>query len=389
MIGDPRDNTRLREAFRAEVKRATRATAVAGGLIAIVAFPLWAGFDHLVDPAHGAEFTRIRLLLELPLVGLWLSLFTGPGRRNPELVMLVFMGLIQVAIAFMTARVEEAYAPYALGLSLAIYASSFLLIWRWQYTAALIGLTWAALAVALVTAPNAVGASEIATIGFYLGTASLVAFVGQLHRQMIAWQEFCSRVELEAEQERSRDLLEQLERLSREDSLTGLANRRHWDETLAREFERSRRQETELAVLLCDLDRLKEINDRFGHATGDRVLKAAADVLRERVRAGDLVARLGGDEFAVLCPETEIAGASALGEDLRTRLSALRPRDALIPGVTVSIGVACREPSDASATELVLRADDRLYRAKRTRDAVYPDLLVVAQEDGVTSAARS
>jgi PleD family two-component response regulator len=57
--------------------------------------------------------------------------------------------------------------------------------------------------------------------------------------------------------------------------------------------------------------------------------------------------------------------------------------------VTVSIGVSCREPADASATELVLRADDRLYRAKRTRDAVYPDLLVVAQEDGVTSAARS
>jgi len=389
MTGDPRDNTRPRERFRAEVKRHTRATAVAGGLIAIVAFPAWACFDHLVDPAHGAEFTRIRLLLELPLVGLWLSLFTRPGRRNPELVMLVFVGLIQVAIAFMTARVEDAYAPYALGLSLAIYASSFLLIWRWQYTAALIGLTWAALAVAIGTAPQALEASEVATIGFYLGTASLVAFVGQMHRQRTAWQEFSSRVELEAEQERSRDLLQQLERLSREDPLTGLANRRHWDETLAREFERSRRQDTEVAVLLCDLDRLKDINDRFGHATGDRVLKAAADVLLERVRAGDLVARLGGDEFAVLCPGTDIAGASALGEDLRTRLSGLRPRDAPTPGVTVSIGVACREAADASAVELVLRADDRLYRAKRTRDAVYPDLLLVAHEDGVISAARS
>jgi diguanylate cyclase (GGDEF)-like protein len=389
MTGDPRDNARLREAFRAEVKSATRATAVIGGLIAIVAFPVWGGFDHLVDPTHGAEFTRIRLLLELPLVALWLTLFTGPGRRNPEVVMLVFMGLIQAAIAFMISRVDEAYAPYALGLSLAIYASAFLLIWRWQYTATLIGLTWFTLAVAIGTAPQALDASAIATIGFYLGTASLLAFVGQLHRQMTAWEEFCSRVELEAEQERSRDLLDQLERLSREDSLTSLANRRHWDETLAREFERSRRQDTELAVLLCDLDRLKEVNDRFGHATGDRVLKAAADVLLERVRAGDLVARLGGDEFAVLCPETEIAAASALGEDLRMRLSALRPPEALIPGVTVSIGVACREPTDASATELVLRADDRLYRAKRTRDAVYPDLLLVAQEDGVTSAAGS
>lgn len=374
MPEDSLDSNRLRAAFRAEVKSATRSTAIAGGLIAIVAFPLWAGFDHLVDPTHAAEFTTIRLLLELPLVALWLGLFTGPGRRNPELVMLLFMGIIQLSIAFMTSRVESAYAPYALGLSLAIYASSFLLIWPWQYTAALIGLTWAGLGVAIATAPHVPAASEIATIGFYLATASLIAFVGQLHRQLTAWQEFRSRVELEAEQERSRDLLAQLERLSREDSLTGLANRRSWDETLAREFDRARRYQSRLAVLLCDLDRLKEINDRFGHATGDLVLRAAADVLRERVRAGDLAARLGGDEFAILCPDTDIAAASALGEDLRSRLSSL-PQ-----GATMSIGIACREPADVSATDLVLRADDRLYRAKRTRNAVYPDLLVVAQD---------
>jgi diguanylate cyclase (GGDEF)-like protein len=386
MPGEALDTTRQRAAFRAEVRRSTRATALAGGVIAIVAFPVWAGFDRLVDPAHSAEFTTIRLLLELPLIALWLSLFTGPGRRHPELVMLLFVGLIQIAVAYMTVRVAHAYAPYALGLSLAIYASSFLLIWPWQYTAALIGLTWVALAAAVATAPEDLDGAALATIGFYLGTASLVAFVGQLHRQVTAWKEFCSRLELEQEQERSQDLLEQLERLSREDSLTGLANRRCWDETLAREFERSRRQGTGLAVLLCDVDRLKEINDRFGHATGDGVLRAAADVLRERVRAGDLAARLGGDEFAVLCPDTDIADASALGEDLRTRLSALRPANGSIPQVTVSIGVACRERSDVSATELVLRADDRLYRAKRTRNAVYPDLLVVAQQDSVTSA---
>jgi diguanylate cyclase (GGDEF)-like protein len=379
-------NDWLRAAFGAEVKRATRTTALAGGAIAIVAFPAWAGFDHLVAPDHGAEFTQIRLLLELPLIALWLSLFTGPGRRHPELVMLVFMGLIQVAIAFMTARVAHAHAPYALGLSLAIYASSFLLIWPWRYTLALIGITWAALGLSIATAPDPLSGSALATIGFYLGTASLLAFVGQVHRQMTAWHEFRSRVELEAEQERNRVLLERLERLSREDSLTGLANRRAWDETLGREFERARRQDAPMAVLLCDLDRLKEVNDRFGHATGDHVLKAAADVLVQRVRAGDLVARLGGDEFAVLCPDTDIAGASALAEDLRTRLSALRPPEVFIPEVTVSIGVSCREPADVSATEVVLRADDRLYRAKRTRNAVYPDLLLVAEEESLTSA---
>jgi diguanylate cyclase (GGDEF)-like protein len=273
-------------------------------------------------------------------------------------------------IAYMTTHVVDAYAPYALGLSLGIYASSYLLIWPWQYTAALIGLTWAAVLVGIATAPPTLDAAAVATIGFYLVTASLVSFVGQLHRQLTAWREFRNRVELEAEQERSRDLLRQLERLSREDALTGLANRRSWDETLAHEFERARRHDSGLAVLLCDLDHLKEINDRYGHAAGDRVLVAVSEVLRDRVRIGDLPARLGGDEFGVICPETTLAAAVALADDLRARFRELNPADISVPGVTVSMGAACREPADVSPNEIVLRADDQLYLVKRTRTEV-------------------
>jgi diguanylate cyclase (GGDEF)-like protein len=367
MARDDLDARRLRAAFRAEVRHATRTTAVAGGVIAIIAFPSWAIFDHLVDPSHGVEFATLRFALELPLIALWLTLFTRAGRNHPEVVMLLMLTLIQGVVAFMTTHVVDAYAPYALGLSLGIYASSYLLIWPWQYTAALIGLTWAAVLIGMATAPPTQDAAAIATIGFYLGTASLVAFVGQLHRQLTAWSEFRNRVELEAEQDRSRDLLRQLERLSREDALTGLANRRSWDETLAHEFERARRHDSGLAVLLCDVDHLKEINDRHGHATGDRVLKVAAEVLRERVRMGDLPARLGGDEFGVICPDTGIAAAWALAEDLRARFGELSPAGASVPAVTVSIGVACREPVDVSPTDVVLRADNRLYDAKRAR----------------------
>jgi diguanylate cyclase (GGDEF)-like protein len=367
---DALDSRRVRAAFRAEVRRATRTTAIAGGAIAIVCFPSWAIFDHLVDPVHGARFAMLRFALELPLIALWLSLFTRPGRRHPEVVMLFMLGFIQGAIGYMTTHVVDAYAPYALGMSLAIYASSYLLIWPWPYTAALIAMTWTALLVGIATAPPTLDAAAVATIVFYLATASLVAFVGQLHRQAIAWREFRNRVELEAEQDRNRHLVSQLERLSREDALTGLANRRSWDETLLREFERARRHDGGLAVLLCDVDHLKEINDRYGHAGGDRVLQATAELLRERVRAGDHAARLGGDEFGILCPDTGLAAAIALADDVRARVGALTPADTSVPAVTVSIGVACREAADASPAEIVMRADDRLYSAKRARTAV-------------------
>jgi diguanylate cyclase (GGDEF)-like protein len=370
MAGPDLDARRLRADFRAEVRQATRTTAIAGGVIAILAFPSWAFFDHLVDPAHGVQFATLRFGLELPLILLWLTLFTRVGRRYPEVVMLLMLALIQSVIAYMTTHVVDAYAPYALGLSLGIYASSFLLIWPWQYTAALIGLTWVAVLVAIATAPPTLDSAGVATIAFYLGTASLVAFVGQLHRQMTAWEEFRNRVGLEAEQERNRELVHQLERLSREDALTGLANRRSWDETLAREFERSRRTDSGLAVLLCDLDHLKEINDRHGHAAGDRVLQTIAGVLRERVRVGDLAARLGGDEFGVICPDTDLDAASALAVDLQARIGELSTLDGSGSAVTVSIGAASRKAGDLTANDVVQRADDRLYSAKRTRTAV-------------------
>ena len=289
MAGDAFHTPGLRSAFSAEVKRSTQATAVAAGLIAIIAMPAWAGFDHLVDPEHASTFTLIRLSLEIPLIALWLSLFTSFGRRRPELIMLIFLTLIEASIAYMIARVEDAYAPYSLGISLAIYGSAFLLIWPWQYTAALIGLTWLAVATAVAAAPEPLPTSAIATIAFYLGTASLVGFLGQYFRQAGAWSEFRNRIELEREHERNEELRRRLERLSREDPLTGLANRRSWDETLAREFERTRRQDGTLTVILCDLDRLKDINDRYGHAVGDQVLKVTADAApraRPRERPG-------------------------------------------------------------------------------------------------------
>jgi diguanylate cyclase (GGDEF)-like protein len=149
------------------------------------------------------------------------------------------------------------------------------------------------------------------------------------------------------------------------DALTGLANRRRFIEELAEEVSRAERYGGPLAVVLADLDDFKAVNDRFGHLTGDEVLKAFATVLRERLREADLPARIGGEEFAILLRETDLAGGTELAEQLRSRLAALRltAPDGRRLSVTASFGISAY-PQARSEDQLLPLADAALYRAK-------------------------
>jgi diguanylate cyclase (GGDEF)-like protein/PAS domain S-box-containing protein len=168
-----------------------------------------------------------------------------------------------------------------------------------------------------------------------------------------------------AELERQvRERTAELERLSREDPLTGLANRREFDLRLAHEHERAVRHEVPLSVAMLDLDLFKRVNDAWGHAVGDEVLRHVAAVLRAQCRTVDLPARYGGEEFVIALPDTSLLEAQALCERIRVAIqehdwSAIHPDLAL----TISIGVAMREPSD-TAQSLVEAADQALYQAK-------------------------
>lgn len=150
---------------------------------------------------------------------------------------------------------------------------------------------------------------------------------------------------------------------ARVDSLTGIANRRSFEELAGLEIQRSSRYGRPLTLAYLDVDDFKAVNDRFGHVAGDGVLQLMAEVIRRNLRETDLAARLGGDEFVVLLPETGSDEARAVLDKLFTDLKA-RVGEGLAP-VTLSVGVATfRRPPD-SARHLIEKADALMYFVKR------------------------
>jgi diguanylate cyclase (GGDEF)-like protein len=153
------------------------------------------------------------------------------------------------------------------------------------------------------------------------------------------------------------------------DELTGLKNRRAFDERLQEEFRRAQRYSDPVSLIMVDLDHFKNVNDRFGHQFGDLVLRGAAEQLRASTRDPDICARYGGEEFAVILPKTHLAGGLSVAERIWKYLGS-REYPVPVPNgqpvkVTASLGVAFYPSKDVTSPDLLLRfADEALYRAK-------------------------
>lgn len=159
---------------------------------------------------------------------------------------------------------------------------------------------------------------------------------------------------------------EEIYRMTIVDGLTQIHNKRYLFEVMDRECTRARRHDRPLSVVMFDIDHFKKINDQFGHLAGDYALRELARVCQDRIRRDETFARYGGEEFTVVLPETALEGALALAEDLRSRTEQhdFVFQSERIP-ITISLGCAQLTETDKTAADLIQRADDKLYEAKR------------------------
>ena len=164
---------------------------------------------------------------------------------------------------------------------------------------------------------------------------------------------------------RNADLFQEVRDNSVRDGMTGCFNRTHTMEIIDTELRRARRSRLPVSLIMFDVDRFKEINDRYGHQCGDAVLIAVGACMRDVLRGSDVKCRYGGDEFMVLLPDTPIEGARRVADTLRRELSErpIRWKDETL-AITASFGATVAKPSEVDTPTFITRADMALYRAK-------------------------
>lgn len=325
---------------------------------------------------------------------------TGPVRHQQRLVyaILVIMALYFIAIGSINVFVFSSYVVAALdyagaaGVSLALlyfHRSGRLLIASWTVVIILIAVLLSFIHLAEGRNYSIIWVTVLPPVAFFLlGRRAGAWLSGLVFAYVIAFVYFKLPNWLPAEMtlgawlnivevltaqwfifrlyERSRaEAFAELEHLSITDKLTGLFNRSHLDTLLQQELERHSRNGQPLTLMLCDIDHFKRINDEYGHLTGDSVLKQFATVLTRNTRLSDICGRWGGEEFLIICPDTATESAAAITNKLLAALADTRFSDGL--SVTCSFGIASQVAPDGQrlSDQLLRRADDALYDAKR------------------------
>ncbi len=213
---------------------------------------------------------------------------------------------------------------------------------------------------------NLIGLFFLLILPFLIGAATTRRFA-VLQRKQFALSAQTAKInrELEGEIKRRLKLEAILKELAATDPLTGLYNRREYEMLFTRELERARRKNAPWSLAILDLDHFKAVNDRYGHAVGDEVLRRVAKICREHLRSIDIIGRLGGEEFIILLPDTAIDEAFTVGTRLLKALAAAEMeagQDKI--KITATIGISQLLPGDPDINAVIGRADAALYRGK-------------------------
>lgn len=339
------------------VRRRVRPTEIA---TVASAFFLLATAGVAVDPAVRAGLL-VTFALTVAYVAIWYHVL--PPRTFGEARYWIAGSVVQLILVFMLATTGGIRSAWFVFYVLPVLATIF--SYRPRSTAIVAAVAIAGLVA--VAFGDLMDPTDAAPREFFvvrsIGIGALATMAYTLTRTMRA-----QRATLERQETRLRELLSAAERDAMTDPLTGAHNRRALDQVLARAASRAERNSHPYSILLMDVDQLKAINDRSGHAAGDEALRLVAASAMETVRGYDVVARVGGDEFVVVVHDVDAASARATAGRIAQRASDRLGADPAVRGATISIGAATWKPG-LTPDEVVAEADTAMYEAKRTRRA--------------------
>lgn len=288
-----------------------------------------------------------------------------------------FLGLTGMSVtasSFDSIYINQQASYVVIFIYMLIYSLGSLRI----FTTLIIGIFSALLALTII---STIGLPvEFGQFAQYAGLSNVMGFLIASMLDQRDRRGFLQARLIDIEKQQLNQLSQEMARLSQEDGLTGLANRRHFNETLAREWAIAEREKQFIALIFIDVDHFKPFNDTYGHLEGDKVLSQVGKTLKKMAkRPADLAARYGGEEFVLLLPNTTVEGAFAVAEEVRQAIDDLaipHKSSKAAKHVSVSIGLSALVPNGQnSITTLIDNADEGVYAAKkagRHRIRVYP-----------------
>ncbi|MCW7755006.1 GGDEF domain-containing protein [Desulfobotulus sp. H1] len=360
----------LENAYRAKEARQQKKLFPLLGAGALLLFLLYAIADYFLLPDIYKTAWSIRFFAVTPICAGILILIRSPSIPNHADILMVLALLTGTfaILLFLTLSKAPISAHYHTGILISVIFITIATRIRFHLALAACLLIFTAYAVSLPFVFSMPTAAKINSI-FILATAILVCLVGCYQMEYRHRKEYVAAQMKKVDTLRLRYTNQELTRLSLSDPLTGLANRRHFDESLRRNWRKAARSGDSLALLFIDVDNFKTYNDNYGHPAGDECLKSIAGILKAHSRRpSDLPARFGGEEFVLLLPNTEKKQAAMIADSILQKVQKLAIRhdhSPVAPYLTISIGVSARIPDDETEAQTLLdRADAALYRAK-------------------------